>query len=216
MLITEFLFLCSDICFEFFPDSLSLREIHRKSAAYEFVDHKKTHVPSYFTVIALSRFFEEFQMRFKFLFSGEAYAVYSLQDFVIRVTFPVNARMLEQLEVAAQFYVVNMRASAEIRKISLVIARDRSVFHSFDKVDLVRVVLEHFERLSLCDLSSVDPCACLCDFLHLFLDRRDIVFIEHLVSQVHIVVKTFLDDRPYPEFCVRIKMFYRLRHQMRT
>ena len=58
--------------------------------------------------------------------------------------------------------------------------------------------------------------AALGNFLHLYLNGSDIFISDNIVTQIHIIVETFCNNRSNPELSLRIEMFDCLSHQMCT
>ena len=135
---------------------------------------------------------------------------------IVSVTLPVNARVLYKLEVLAKLCVINMRSTAEVCEVTLVIHCDVAVLKSVYKVKLIHIVLEHLKSFSLSNLSSENLLAFLADLLHLLLDSCDNLIIYSHIAKVDIVVKSFLYNRSYPELSVRIKVLNSLCHNMCT
>ena len=109
-----------------------------------------------------------------------------------------------------------MRPAAKIRKLSLLINRDVSILQIIDKVELIHIVLKELKRLGLWHLASDDLLAFLAALLHFLFNGLEYLIIYGNIPKIHVIVKAFLYDRAYPEFCIRIKALYRLSHNMRA
>ena len=64
--------------------------------------------------------------------------------------------MTEQLKVTAKLYIVYVRSTAEVCKIALLIAGNRSIFQIGDQIQLVLIILEHLQSLFLGNLLTDD------------------------------------------------------------
>ena len=85
-----------------------------------------------------------------------------------------------------------------------------------DKIDLVFIVLEHFQSFISCQFSSDDPLAILGDLFHLFFESRQILVLDDIFTQIDVIIESVFNYRADPEFGMRIKMLDSLSQQVRT
>ena len=124
--------------------------------------------------------------------------------------------MSYKLEMTAESRIVNMRSTAEIREIALLITCNGSVFEVRDEINLIFVIAEHLESLFLGNLFADNLVAFLGKFLHFFLYCRNIFIPDNIITKIHIIIEAFRNYRTYPELGMRIKMSDCLCHKMCT
>ena len=124
--------------------------------------------------------------------------------------------MTEQLEITAELYIIYVRTTAEVCKVSLLIAGNRSIFQLRDQIQLVLIILEHLQSLFLGNLLTDDLLAGLCNLLHFLLNRCDILVTDYVIAKVYVIVKAFCNNRSYPELCLWVQVLDCLCHQMGT
>ena len=149
------------------------------------------------------------------LFCGrETYTVDTLQHLVLAVTFPVSTGVTDQFEMFTEFYVVYVRSTTEVGKVSLIVNGDISVFQICDQIQFVRIIGEHFQCFFFGNFTANDLFAGFYHFFHLFCDLFNVLITDHIIAKIDIIIESFRNNRSNPELCLWIQMFDCLSHHM--
>src|SRR6267143_1107863 len=132
----EFSFFCQLL--QFFHDHATAREEHRKTRANVIVESKYLEFLAELTVVPLLRFLEHGEVVLEFLLCFEGGTVDSLQLRIVLVPLVVSAGHIGQLEGADVSRPHDVRAGAQIEKISVAIKGDSLAGgDALDNIELV-------------------------------------------------------------------------------
>ena len=147
----------------------------------------------------------------------QTYAIDPLQHFIMFVTLPVGATVLEKLEVFQQLGAFHMRPAAEVSKVPLRIHGNRcALFHPFNQINFVGIILELFQCFLSGNLMADNALVILGAFLHFLFNLRKIFVANDILAKIDVIVETFFYNRSDPELGLRIQVFDSLCHQMGT
>ena len=196
----------------------AFRHEKRKSLAYKLVGHENAELTPYLVVIALFCLLEFFEILGHFRFFLESRAVYSGKHLVIFVSLPVRAGYLSELETFNFSRTCKMRSGAKIDEISLRIQRYlRAARQLFYKLKLIYFVeAAHLRNCLFAGHHRTDDGKIGFDYgFHFLFDARKIIHSNRR-RQIEIVVESVLDGRTDSQFCLRVKIFHRLRENVRA
>ena len=216
MQVTKLSLFVFDIVFQLLPDCVSLWKKHWKSTSNQIIDHEQVHVFTDLSVISFLCFLEQLQMCLKFFRCRETYTINSLQYFVLAVTLPICTGMTDQFKVSAKLYIIYVRSTAQICEISLIINSDVAILQIRNQIQLVLIIFEHFHCFCLGNLTTDNLLSGFCHFLHFFFNLFDILVTDHIIPEIYVIIKSFGNNRSYPELCLWIQMLDCLCHQMCT
>ena len=124
--------------------------------------------------------------------------------------------MTDQLKISAKLYIINMRSTAQVCEITLIVYCDIAIFQIRDQIQLVLIILEHFHGFFLGNLPTDDLLAGFGNFLHFLFNVLDVFITNYIITKINIIIETFCNNRSYPEFGIGIQMLDCLCHQMCT
>src|SRR5919107_493413 len=126
---------------------------------------------------------------------------------------PVRPGYVLQLEGAEPPSARDVRAAAQIEKISLLVDRDLTVFQPLDDLRLVRVIHVEILGVGLGDLFPLYREVPRDDLMHPLLDARQIL-VREATRYLDIVVKAVLYRRGEGPLATRIELHYGLGHSV--
>ncbi|KFB73887.1 MAG: hypothetical protein AW09_000841 [Candidatus Accumulibacter phosphatis] len=204
------------ILFDFLPDRppLWMPEHHSRRFVLKM---KQVELPTEPAMVPFLGLLEHVQVGLLIFLPGPGRPVDPLQLLVAMVTAPVGARQFHQLEHLQPARRRNVRAAAEVDKITLAIERDfltgRNGIDQFRLVVFADRLEESDGVVALPDLAlhrQITPG----EFCHALLDCRQVVKRERtLVGEV--VVETVFDDRTDRDLRRRKEFLDRVSHQVR-
>src|SRR5918994_3867101 len=145
-------------------------------------------------VVPRPRLIEASEVRFEFLLRWPCRTVDAGEHRVLLVAPPVGSSYVLQLEGAEPARARDVRAAAQIEKISLFVDRDLTIFQTLDELRLVRVVLVEILGLGLGDILALYGKVPRNDLMHPLLDARQILVREASVY-LDVVVEAVLYRR---------------------
>ena len=164
-------------------------------------------------MVALFGFLHPCEKFFHFGFFVESGAVNSRQHFFAAVSAPIrarNARKPERFELACGRKV---GTPAHIGKFALSKECDSFVLYSFEQLQLVRLVSQHFLRALNGNDGFFDGKIRFDDFVHFLLDSLEIVE-GYRPRKIYIVIKTSFDGGTDCQFRIGIKTLDCLRQNV--
>ena len=99
-----------------------------------------------------------------------------------------------------------MRPSTQVRKRTLCIGSDRTVFQLTDKLCFILFtsIAEHLHGIRLGNVLTFDLFFLGYQLKHLSLDSSEITLFDHGLARIHVIIETVLDRRTDTEFNTRI------------
>ena len=184
------------------------------------LDVEEIELASELAVIALFGFLDHAQVRLQLVLVGKRQAVDALQLRVLRITAPVRARDLGQLERFTELAGGrHVRAQAHVEPVVALAIDGQGLVRVeplADPFGLERfaVLFEERDRLVVRPLLARDRQVALDDLAHLFLDLFQIRLGERLLAR-EVVVEAGLGRRAKSDLRTRKQFLHRLRHHMR-
>ena len=111
-----------------------------------------------------------------------------------------------------------MRATAQISKCTLRISCDVTVFQFGNQLAFISfsTVTKHLQSICLGNVLSDNRFFLSHQFSHLFLNGRQVSFLDSRFTRVHIIVETVFDSRTYTELDARIEFLQSFGQQVGT
>ena len=92
-------------------------------------------------MITLFSLFKQRQVIFQFLRLGKGHSIDTGKHLTLFIPSPISTSDVGQLDRFDKTRIWNMRPTAEVCKIALLVKSDGSIFQSFQKIELVLVSL---------------------------------------------------------------------------
>ena len=181
-----------------------------------FFHHKQAKLFSKLSVVTFLCFLHTGDVLFKICLFGIGGSVDSGKHFVLLAASPVSSCKAGKLKRFYRLCCHQVRACAEIHKLSLLIEADLRIFRKIlNKLYLIRFIFFFKKFNSLCSwfCKSGNGQVLFYDFFHLSLDLRKIFCCDRLIT-VNIIIEAILNRRSNCKLHLREKAFDSLSHNM--
>ena len=167
------------------------------------------HLPAEAVVVPLLDVLEMLKVRFQVFLFRVGRAVDASEHLIVLIASPVRSGGGDELVRLDGLRAHEVRAGAEIHKISLTVEGNLLAFGKvFDELDLVGLIslLHQGDGLVAGQRELLQTVALLDDFLHLRFDLVQVFTVEG--SRLEVIVEAVFDRRTDGKLYVRIKMLY--------
>ena len=188
--------------------------VQRKSRAGNLVEAEEVELLAELAVVATLGLLETHEVGVEFLLREPRRAVDTLQHRAVRVTTPVGAGDLHELERADAAGIWHVRAATQVLERALLVYGDGlALGQLLDQLLLVRLALELVERFQAVELAALEREFLGDDLTHPLLDGLEVVGGERAFD-IEVVVEAVLDRRPYAELGHREEVLHGLGHDV--
>ena len=187
--------------------SSTLREPQWKTLTDSLGECEELHLLTYLSVVTLLGLLKHCKILIKHRLLREGHTIYTGEHRTLLVTSPVCTGDCSKLNCLDYRCILEVRATAEIGKVSVGVESDGTVLKLADEFALVLISLlcEGLESLLLGYLSSDERILLACKLDHLVLDSLEIGLYEILLTEVNVIIETCLDCWSYTELHSRVK-----------
>ena len=195
----------------------SLRQPKRQPLPYPLGESEEFHFLAELAVIPLLGFLHQSEVFVKHGFLREGYAIYTGKHLALLVSSPVCTCNGSQLDRLYDGCIPQMRPAAQVGEMSVRIESDGPVLKFAYELALVLVAFlsECLHRFILGHFPADETLVLTCKLHHLVFHCLQVGLRNLSVSEIHVIVETVLDSRPYTELHSGIEGFERLRHKVR-
>ena len=176
------------------------------------MEAEKIESDSDLSMIPFFRLFQHIKVFIQFLFVEKSGSVNPLKLFPVLIGSPVCSGYLHQLEGLDESGMRDMWPATKIRKLTIIIERNGSVFQSRDEFRLVGLFFIEVFGFALDHFFPFEGIFGLDDFSHLFFNLGKIILGNRL--HIDIVIKPVFHHGTDGQLCVFINPQNRLGHHM--
>ena len=161
-------------------------------------------------------FLEKYKVFIQKRFLRECDTIYTGKLRTFLVSSPICTCDGCHLHGLDEFRISEVRSTAEIGKIAILVECNLAVLEFADKFELVLVTFlrEIFYCIFLGDMGAFELLLTACKFQHLLLDSREIRVGKLLSAKVNVIIESVFDSRSDTELHTRIKGFESLCHKV--
>ena len=191
---------------------------HRQSLTYGVREHEQVHLLTDFTVIALLGFFQQNKILIQHLLLRKGDTIDTGHHLTVFLSTPISTGNGSQLNSLDRSCGHQVRATAQVGKCTLRISCDVAVFQFGNQLAFISfsTVTKHLQSICLGNVLSDNRFFLSHQFSHLFLNGRQVSFLDSRFTRVHIIVETVFDSRTYTELDARIEFLQSFGQQVGT
>ena len=188
----------------------------RQTLTHIVREGEELHLLANLAVVAFLGFLEHHQIVVEHLLLGEGDAIHAHQLRTLLVATPVSSGKRQYLDGLDGFGGGDVRATAQVGEIALLIGGDVAVFQFADKFALQRLsaVAKEFECVGLADVAAHHVLFFGHEFGHLLLDFFKVGTGNGVFARVNVVVEAIFDGGTDTELNTRIKFLKRFGQQV--
>ena len=194
----------------------SLRKPQRKSGSHFRGESKELHFLAYLAMVTLLGLLKHSEVLVQHRLLRKTDTVDAGEHVTLLIASPVGSCYGKQLDGFYYGSVLQMRTTAQVGEISILIESDGAVLEFPYKLALVLIALlgEIPERILLADLGTHEDLLPAGQFQHLVLDGLQFRLGELVSAEIDIIIEAVFDCRADSELDARIKGLESLGHKM--
>ena len=191
---------------------------HRKTFTYCIREHKQFHFLTNLTVVAFLGFFQHSQIFIQHFLFRESNTVNTSHLLTVFLSSPISTSYRKQLNSFNRSCAHQVRTTAQVGKCALCICSNMSVFQFRNQLALISFAsfTEHFKRIFFRNALTYQSFFSGSQFFHLFLNSRQVTFLNHSFTRIYIIIETVFNGRTDTKLDTRIKFLQSFSQQVST